>query len=133
MVYWIDISIEGLCTLLYDANSFLPYYVSVCSLTPIGVKLHKSRDCRQLCKYEHLKYIYFGTNCMRFLKTKTCSFKYIIVFTVLIKIFIIRNDKSVFSKSMLKTENTENPPKNSNSISLSALLLIAKLTIQTYT
>jgi len=29
-----NIRIEGLCTLLYDANSFLPYCVSVSSLTP---------------------------------------------------------------------------------------------------
>ena len=26
--------VEGLCTLLYDAYSFLPYCMSVCSLTP---------------------------------------------------------------------------------------------------
>ena len=36
------------------------------------------------------------------LKIKTYSFKYIIVFTVLIKILIIRTDKSVFFKSMLR-------------------------------
>jgi len=88
--------IDRLCTPILDANWFLPYCVFVCSLTPrVGTA--------GIMKIWTFKiYFFLGKIAYNSYKTKTCSFKHIIVFTVLIEILIIGTDKTVFFKSMLR-------------------------------